>query len=1032
MGFRANAGNSSDLLNINLKESVFNQESIVVRGQVLSVTDNSPLPGVSVLIKGTSKGTTTDFDGYYELKVPNQQSVLIFSYLGFVSQEEMVGTRRIIDIVLNEDTHQLDEVVVTALGLEREKKALGYAVQEISGEQVEKVKAVDVATALTGKVAGLWIKNSTEFYEAPVIELRGQNPLIVIDGVPYENMNLDHVSPDDIESVNVLKGATASALYGSRGARGAIMITTKKGGNEISINSNNMFFAGYLAIPETHHSYSAGLNGVYSATDYIWGQKLDIGIMADQWNPETKQIENMPLTSRGKNNFKDFLEPGVITNNNITFSHTGEQGSIRTSLSHIFNKGQFPNLKSNKLTANVAGTINLGDKVDISATLGYNRKDAPQTFGGGYYSGQGYIYQILMWTGPEYELKKFRDYWIVPDVQQNWHYKAWYDNPYLIAYEKLQSDEDNLTNFNLTTDYRVFKDAKITGRVGYDFFSRERTIRNPPNIYSDRGGFDTRGVYSNRQNRGYSVNADILFNYSKKDLLVKGFDFDINTGLSLYKYENQELFSSTRGGFIVPGIYSLSNSKELPGTSAWTSRKQVNSWLGVATFSFDDAVFLDVTGRNDWSSTLAASENSYFYPSLAGSILVSNWIKPSWMDLWKLRGSWTLSKKDLAPYETNVNYGVRTASWGDYSESIYPSTIRNAVVRPEVNRTWEVGTAAYLFKNRLSFDVAYYQILNYDIQIPARVSSASGFSNTLINSKETHERKGLEITLNADLIRKDDFVWSLSANWSKTHNYIKELDPLYSADNLWTYTGARLDVYRNLFGSMTRPWLRDPEGNVIHNDGGLPIQSNYVNVAGYTDPDFIWGLTSAISWKNLDFHLSFDGRVGGVMQNWTSEKMYDTGGHPNTDNGWRYDEVVNGNISYVGQGVKVVSGSATYDQYGRILTDDRVYEPNDKTVSYQAYARRFSDGNFGVTDPTFFKLREVSIGYRMPKNLAEKIGLNSASIALVGQNVFLWTKDFKFADPDRSQDGDLTSPSQRYVGLNLKLSTSTKSKKSKL
>ncbi|WP_242206644.1 SusC/RagA family TonB-linked outer membrane protein [Aestuariivivens insulae] len=1015
----------NNIISVNVKEPSSKQQSIIIKGKVFSAVDNVPLPGVTILVKGTAQGTSTDFDGNYEIEVSNQQAVLVFSYVGFQMQEELVGNRSKIDVGLREDAQQLQEVVVTALGLEREKKALGYSVQEISGEQVQAVKVVDVATSLTGKVSGLWIQNSTEFNEAPDILLRGVAPLIVIDGVPYGNMKLGEVSQDDIESINVLKGATASALYGARGGNGAIMITTKKGGNEISINSNNMFFAGYLALPETHHSYSAGLNGTYSATDYIWGDKLDIGIMAEQWNPETKQLEVMPLTSRGKNNFKDFLQPGIITNNNITFSSTGEAGSIRTSLTHVYNEGQYPNLKLNKLNANVTGELKLGEKVDITTTLGYNRSATPQTLGAGY-GGQGYIYQILMWTGPEYELSKYRDYWVTPDVEQNWHYSAWYDNPYLMAYEKLIGNEKNMTNVNITTNYKVFKDAKITGRVGYDFYSNETTRRNPPGINSTRG-WDANGMYAQNQSRGYSINTDLLFNYNKKDALIKGFDIDLTGGFSMYKWEDQNMYASTRGGIVVPGIYSLNNSVERPDVSASTYRKQVNSVLGIASLSFADAIFLDVTGRNDWSSTLASTERSYFYPSAAGSILISKLIQPEWLDLWKVRGSWTLSKDDLGVYETNVNYGVTTGTWGDgYSEASYTSTLKNAIVKPEITRTWEVGTAAYFFKNRLNIDVAYYNKYNYDRQRYATISSASGFSSTLINIDETIERKGLEISVNADIIKKDDFSWSVSANWSKTHSYLKDLDPIYSPDNLWTKKGARRDVYTQ------RAWLRGPQGNLVHSSGGFPIRSDYSSVLGYSDPDFIWGLTNSITWKNFSLHLSFDGRVGGILYNFTNNKMWDTGSHPDSDNLWRYDEVVNGNTSYVGQGVRVVSGAATFDEYGRIIEDTRIYEANDKPVSYQDYARRYRDGHDGAADPTFLKLREISIGFSMPKSFAKKVGLNSASVALTAQNVFLWTKEFRFADPDWNSDSDLTSPSQRFIGLNIKLSTSTNTKKSKL
>lgn len=987
------------------------------------VTDGQgqPLAGVNISVLGKNTGAATNFDGEFTINA-TQGDMLEFTYIGMKTQRLTVGNQDFLEVVLEEDQNQLDEVVVTALGLEREKKALGYSVQEISGELVQEVKGTDVATALTGKVAGLWVQNSTEFNEAPDLSLRGVSPLIVIDGIPYGNMGLGEIAQDDIESINVLKGATASALYGARGGNGAIMITTKKQGNEITINSNSMFFAGYLALPEVQTAYSAGLNGTYSATDYVWGDKLDIGKVYEQWNPETKQLEDMPLTSRGKNNFTNFLRPGFVTNNNVTFAHSGEGGSIRTSFTHIYNEGQFPNLKLHKLIANVTGTLQLGEKADLTATLGYNRGATPQTFGAGY-GAQGYIYQILMWTGSEYDLTKFRDYWVTPDQEQNWHYSAWYDNPYLIAHEKLRGEEKNLANVNLTSNYNFTNDLKLTGRLGYDFYVNDFTSRNPPNINSTRG-WDANGMYAITRNKGYSLNTDLLLNYNKKDLLFKGFDIDVTGGFSMYKWQDENLSSSTRGGIVVPGIYSLNNSVERPNTSAATRRKQVNSVLGLASLSYDDFLFVDVTGRNDWSSTLSSTERSYFYPSVAGSLLLSKWVKPNGLDLWKVRGSWTLSKNDLGVYATNVNYNVTTGTWGDgYNEASYTSALKTATVKPEVTRSWEIGTATYLFKNRLNFDVTYFNNFNYDRQINATISQASGFTSTLVNIDETIERKGWEVSVNADLIRSDNLNWSISANWSKTHSYLKDLDPVYSPDNLWTYEGARRDVY------LQRPWLRNNQGNLIHSNGGFPIRSDYTSVIGHSDPDFIWGLTNSLSYKNFNLHLSFDGRVGGMLYNYTNNKMWDTGSHPDSDNQWRYDEVVNGNRSYVGNGVRVVSGAATYDQYGQITADDRVYERNDNQVSYQDYARRYADGNQGAADPTFVKLRELSLGYNLPKEFVEKAGLKSMSISLTAQNVFLWAKEFRFADPDWNSDSDLTSPSQRFVGLNVKMSTATRNAK---
>lgn len=998
------------------KSTETSQESIRVTGRVTSVDDGFPLPGVSVLVKGSTRGTITDMEGHYELDVPGEQSVLVFSYIGFGKLEEVVGTRTEIDVAMQENIQELDNVVVTALGIKREEKKLGYSVQRVSGDAVQEVKGVDVATSLTGKVAGLWIQNSTEFDEAPDIRLRGgsTNPLLVVDGIPYGNMSLREIAPDDIASMDVLKGATASALYGSRGSGGAIIITTKSGGNGISINSNNMIFAGYLALPKVQHSYSAGIGGEYNSIDYVWGNKLDHGIMREQWNPETKQLEEMELTSLGKDNFRNFLEPGFIANNNISFARSGEIGSIRTSLTHVYNKGQYPNLRLNRLNMNVVGKLKLGDDFELQGNVGYNRSTAPQTTGAGY-GDQGFIYQILMWTGPEYDLKKFRDYWVVPNQQQNWHYKAWYDNPYLIAYEKLNGVERNMTNINLTSTYKVFENAKITARIGYDFYANETTKRNPPGIYSTRG-WHANGMFGQDEYRGYSLNTDLLFNYEKKKV-IGDIDIDLTAGASMYKWEDQYLGSSTRNGLVVPDIYSLNNSVERPNVWTYRNRKQVNSLFGLASFAWKDAVFVDVTGRNDWSSSLPSSTRSFFYPSVAGSVLINELAElPLWLDLWKVRGSWTVSKKDLGVYATNVNYDLGIGAWDSYNTASYTNTIRrDEDVLPEVSRTWEIGTAAYLFKNRLNVDVAYYNIFDYDRQIYATIPASSGFTSILVNTEETRVRRGIEVTLNAGIIKKDNFSWDVAVNWARTHQYYKDLDPVYSPDNLWTRPGGRVDNYTG------RAWLRDPQGNLIHNSGGLPVQSDHTSLFGHSDPDFIWGFTNSFTWKDFDFHLSFDGRVGGLLNNYSAYKMWDTGAHPDSDNQWRYDEVVNGNISYVGNGVQVASGSATYDQYGRIVEDTRTYRPNETKVSYETYARRYGDGTFGATDATFVKLREIAIGYTLPKSISERWGLSRARVSLTAQNVFLWARDFRFADPDFNSDSDLTSPSQRFVGLNINL-----------
>jgi TonB-linked SusC/RagA family outer membrane protein len=998
-----------------LASSIYAQNRTVT-GTVTDASSGQGLPGVTVSVKNTSKATYTDSEGRYALVLSSEEKILTFSFMGFQTIEEVLGNRTEVNISLNPDDRLLEEVVVTALGVKREERSLGYATQKLGGETLNTVKGANVATSMTGKVAGLWVRNSTEFNEAPTMLLRGETPLLVIDGVPYGNMNLSNIPQDDIESIDVLKGPTAAALYGSRGGGGAVIVTTKKGakgkGLEVTFNSNNMMNAGFLMLPEVQTGYSAGLGGVYSPTDYVWGAKLDEGVMANQWNPISKQMEVRELTSAGKNNFRDFLQTGFVSNNNLSLAQSGENGSFRMSLNHILDKGQYPNLKANAINFNLSGEMRLSDKLNITGAMGLNRKQAPQTFGAGY-GDQGYIYNILVWMGPEYDLSQYKNnYWLVPNERQNWHYTAWYDNPYIMAYEKLRGIEQHKINTNFSINYKLFPGAKLLVRPGFDLYQNQDERRNPPNILSNRG-WDAAGMYSLGKSTGWSFNGDAILMYDKK---IGKFGLDLLGGGTIYTYVDHNLNSSTRGGITIPGWYSLNNSVERANVSANQNRKQVNSVFGKASFSYLNSAFLDVTGRNDWSSTMPRYSRSYFYPSVAGSLVLSEFIEmPKAIDFLKLRGSWTVAKSDLGVYATNQTYSTTLGDWLPFNSAAYPTTIRDGVVNAQTRRTWETGFSAYFLKKRFKLDAAYFNRYLYNVQVSAPISGSSGFTSTLINTLQSTVRKGLELTLEASAVKKENFSWDIIGNWSNYQTFLKELDPVYSADNAWTTEGHRTDVV------TLRPYLRDPAGNLIHGTNGLPIRSNYNYVAGYENPKFVWGIANSFKYNNFTASLSFDGRVGGLMYNYTSYKMFDTGSHPDTDNQYRYDEVVNGNRSYVGQGVKIIGGTVTYDNYGNITSDTREYAQNDTKVSYQSYARNYGDGTLGYVDATFFKLREIALGYRLPATAAKYVGAKSASVSITGQNVWMWTKEFRFADPDKASDSDLTSPSMRYLGLNLQL-----------
>lgn len=981
-----------------------------------TIVDPSGMPviGANIVAKGTTNGTITDIDGNFSLEV-TEGTILTVSYIGFANQEIKVGNSNNLSIVLKEDSQALDELVVTALGIKRSEKGLGYASQKLDGEKVNVVKNVDAASGLIGKISGLKVSSSTEFNVAPTMSLRGESPLLVIDGVPYTNVSLRDIATDDIESMNVLKGATASALYGSRGGSGAIIVTTKKGnkkgGLSVSVNSSTMFNAGFVAFPEVQTGYSSGTAGKY-ALDYVWGDKLDIGRTALQYNPYTYEWEETELVSKGKNNLKNFLETGLVTNNNISVSHQGEKGNFRTSLTHVYNKGQYPNNKLNKITFSLGGNMNVG-KFSFEGSIIYNKRFYPNNSGTGYGKG-GYMYNIVLWHGAEYDIRDYRNYWVKgkENEQQNWMDNLYYDNPYFISHAYLHGDDYDVTNGFMSMKYEVLPWLNVTLRSGFDYFSDKEEWKYAKSSINYKTGY-----YSIDQESAFSINTDFLVMANHK---FGKFGIDGMIGGTINYRQNSNVWGATQNGLSIPGFYSLNASVDPAATGQGFSKKQVNSIYGKATLSWESMLFIDVTARNDWSSSLPESTRSYFYPSVASSLVLSEiWDMPEYIDLLKIRGSWTKTKNDIGVYETNSVYSLSTNVWNGLNAAYYPSTIRGVDLRPESSRSYELGIAANFLKNRVWGDITYYNKVYYDAAIQAPISDATGFSSTYLNSEEETVRRGVEITLGGVPVKTPEFEWNAMFNWSLDRSYYKKLDPKYSSKYPWVKEGNRTDVVTSGF-----MWDIDPEGNIVHGADGLPISLNELGFMGYATPDWIWGFSNSFKYKDFTLDISFDGCVGGVIYNRTEQSMWHTGVHEKSDNQWRYDEVVNGKKNYIGQGVKVVSGTIERDEFGNVISDNRVYAPNDVPTSYENYIRRYHGGCYegypqNYHSQTWFKLREIALNYTLPASLTHKMGMNNLQIGVVGNNLFLWTKDFDYSDPDKGSD-NLNSPSGRYVGFNVK------------
>ena len=405
---------------------------------------------------------------------------------------------------------------------------------------------------------------------------------------------------------------------------------------------------------------------------------------------------------------------------------------------------------------------------------------------------------------------------------------------------------------------------------------------------------------------------------------------------------------------------------------------------------------------------------------MASSLVLSEiWDMPEYIDLLKIRGSWTKTKNDIGVYETNNVYSLSTNVWNGLNAAYYPSTIRGVDLRPESSRSYELGIAANFLKNRVWGDITYYNKVYYDAAIQAPISDATGFSSTYLNSEEETVRRGVEITLGGVPVKTPEFEWNAMFNWSLDRSYYKKLDPKYSSKYPWVKEGNRTDVVTSGF-----IWDTDSEGNIVHGADGLPVSLNELGFMGYSTPDWIWGFSNSFKYKEFTLDISFDGCVGGVIYNRTEQSMWHSGAHIDSDNQWRYDEVVNGKKNYIGQGVKVVSGTIERDEFGNVISDNRVYAPNDVPTSYENYIRRYHGGCYegypqNYHSQTWFKLREIALNYTLPASLTHKMGMNNLQIGVVGNNLFLWTKDFDYSDPDKGSD-NLNSPSGRYVGFNVK------------
>ena len=1009
-------------------------QSIVAQEQVVTgnVTDGEtglPLMGVTIVEKGTSDGTVTDFDGNYSLEAsPN--SVLVFSMIGYGSQEIALEGRTTLDVIMSVDAEALDEVVVTSLGITREKKSLGYAVTELQSEEVNEVKDYNVANSLVGKVPGLVVNQSSGVGSGSRITIRGNNTLtgnnqalIVVDGIPIDASGnesggsifnstvsgggITDINPSDIESVSVLKGPNAAALYGSRAASGVILITTKKGkmgrGLGISFNSN-VVFENPMFLPDFQNEFGQGTNGAYYADlenfgGASWGPRFD-GSSQLYYTGEQRPYEAQP------NNIENFFETGLQSINTFAIDKGGENFSTRFSYTNNNTSAVLPNSDLQSHNFNLRALVDLSDKFHIDSKATYFTQDLNNRVNLGTEGVLAWLYQ----TPRNVRMSDLRKYkpslWEDPSMFADEYAAISYagqnkstGNPYWMLYED-QNDErrDRFLGFTKLT-YDITDWLSFFARMGGDVTnSRTAYVQNYGQHYFYTGRLNY-GTFKNTE-----LNGDFLFTVNKD--ITERFNFVANIGGNLSKRTSEGVI--VRGqDFRLPSRVFLSNTNIQTSTHNPLQVKKVNSLYGQLSFSYDDFLYLDLTGRNDWSSTLAEDNRSYFYPSASLSVLVDRFIDPDkdWLNMLKLRGSWADVGNDTGPYQLYQTFSVPTQGYLGLTVLNGPEVRLNPDLKPESVQSSEVGIEFNMFDNRFYGDFSYYSIRTTDMIYNVPVPPGTGYNFFKENVGEVRN-KGFEAVIGGAPIRTENFKWDTSLNFSTNENELVAL--IEGLETLPLNTLGNFSVRASVGGGIGdlygTTWKTNENGERLVNAEGIPLAGE-VEKLGNAQPDWIGGFSNTFTLNNLSLRFLIDARFGGEIYSATSSYL-DAAGVSERTLEFREEGVI---VDAINEGTG---------------------EQNSEAITAQEYWGSYSGitSNY-IYDQSNVRLREFALNYRFPSDLVGQIGLNQASIGLIGRNLFFFYKDAEDIDPDSSIGTGLSgqgislnnAPTLRSIGLNLNI-----------
>ncbi len=1066
-----------------------------ISGTVTSADDGSVLPGVTVQVKGTTSGTITDYNGKYSITLnPKQGNTLVFSFVGMATQEIPIGSSNTINVAMKASTLSLNQVVVTALGISREKKSLGYATQVISGKDISAAKSNNVINALSGRVSGVQVQNSGNMGGSTNIIIRGSKSLtgnnqalFVVDGVPITNTTTNSgyqsqggagfdfgsaasdINASDIASINVLKGAAATALYGSRAANGVIIITTKTGRSDkylskkgigISFSSNTTVGSiDKSTFPTYQTQYGAGYGPYYSGTwddigtpssnpylaramidgkvswvvptteDASYGAKFDPNLMVYQWDafvPQSPYYKKARPWVNAANGPITFFNNSVSTTNTVALNGVSEKGAFRLSYTNFQEKGIVPNSKLMKNTFSLTASHKLRKNLTASATASFIHQNTTGRNGTGY--NDNFISSFRQWWEMNVDVKELKSMYDLTGKNITWNMSdplagnlkpIYWNNYYWERYQNYENDSRSHLLGNIQLKWDITDYLSVTGRVTLDTYTslqeQRKAVGSVPGHFGISLGTVASG-YSRYNLNFMEVNYDLMANFKKN--IGKNLNLSALLGTNIRRTNIGSIFASTNGGLVIPDLYAVSNSQNPPLAAVeGASKIGVYGVFGSVSLGWNNLLYLDATLRRDMSSTLPVNNMAYYYPSVSTSFIFSKLLKADWLPFAKVRLNYAEVGHD-APFASLFDTYTKPSPFGNTTLFSVPRTKNNSQLKPERTKSWGAGLEMTFLHKRLGFNLSAYRTNSIDQIMPVSVSRASGYATKYVNAGEI-QNKGLELNLYGTPIKSKDFTWNINVNWSLNRNLVVRLYDSVQNLELGSFQGGV-----TLNATVGHPYGTIQGRDYVYKNGQRVVAANGFyekttttnNVIGDINPKYHAGITNSFTYKNWTASFLIDIQVGGSVFSLDQYYGQGTGLYPNTVGN---NDLGNPMRNTISNGGGVVLSGVTAD--GKI---------NTKRVSANSYAGPFgwvrNPNSAFVYDASYVKLREAQISYRFPNRLLKNTGIKSLSLGIVGTNLWIIFKNLPYADPEAGLGaGNLQGwqsgvmPTVRNIGFNL-------------